>query len=184
MPGPAFDPNGSVRFDLKRGAASDVKGARLVLVPSSAVEAMEQSHPAAATQLGAELGRACGARVAGRLGGDSGVRNATLEVVVSHLAGELAVAGIGSVVIERWGRAMVIVVTNPSVSGDVFIGAVLAGAIRGATSRDVATASLGKHQGAMRFFVGSKNTADKVSDLVARGTSHGEVLASIQGGAA
>src|SRR5687767_663906 len=131
MPGPAFDPNHSVRFDLKRGAASDAKGARLVLVPTTAVEALEKSHPAAAAELGTELGRTCGARVAARLGGDSGVRNATLEVVVSHLAGELAVAGIGSVVIERWGRAMVLVVSHPCVesSRDAFIGAVLAGAI-------------------------------------------------------
>src|SRR5688572_33064897 len=184
MPGPAFDPNGSVRFDLKRGAASDARGARLVLVPSAAVEALEQSHPQAAAQLGTELGRSCGARVAARLGGDSGVRNATLEVVISHLAGELAVAGIGSVEIERWGRAMVLIVSNASVTGDGFVGAVLAGAISAATSRNVQTASLGKDKGAMRFFVGSQRTADKVRGLIGKGSSYGDVLASIQGGAA
>ena len=183
MPGPAFDPNGSVRFDLKRGAASDARGARLLLVPSAALEALGEAHPAAAAQLGTELGRACGERVAARLGGDSGVRNATLEVVVSHLAGELAIAGIGSVEIERWGRAMVLTVTNPSVAGDELLGAVLAGAISAATSREVATAALGKDGGAMRFFVGSKKTADKVRGLVSKGTSLGEALGSIQGGA-
>jgi len=181
MPGPAFDPNGSVRFDLKRGAASDARGARLVLVPSAALEALEQSHPAAAAQLGTELGRACGARVAARLGGDSGVRNATLEVVVSHLAGELAIAGIGSVEIERWGRAMVLNVHNASVSGNAFLGAVLAGALSAATSRDVATASVGRDKDKARFFVGKQKTADQVKSLVAKGTSLGDVLQGLQG---
>ncbi len=184
MPGPAFDPNGSVRFDLKRGAASDARGARLVLVPSAAVEALEQSHPAAAAQLGTDLGRACGARVAARLGGDSGVRNATLEVVISHLAGELAVAGIGSIEIERWGRAMLLVVKNASTSGDAFLGAVLAGAVSAATSRDVATALVEKNAGALRFFVGSRATADRVRGMAAKGTKLGDLMGSIQGGAA
>src|SRR5689334_6399623 len=110
MAGPAFDPNGALRFDLTRGAASDARGARLVVMPAAALEAVERTHGPAIAALGAELGKACGTRVATRLGGDGGVRNAQLEVVVSHLAGELAIAGIGAVHLERWGRAMVIVV--------------------------------------------------------------------------
>src|SRR5438132_13670003 len=109
MAGTAFDPNGSVRFDLKSGAASDAKGQRLVLWPSASVESLDSS---AQEKLGNDLGRACGARAAARLGGgDAGVRGAGLEHVVTHLAGELAVAGIGAVHVERWGRAMVFVVS-------------------------------------------------------------------------
>src|SRR5437016_11541558 len=98
MAGPSFDPNGSVRFDLKSGAASDAKGQRLVLVPSASVESLDED---AQQKLGNDLGRACGTRAAGRLGGDNGVRGAALENVVTHLAGELAVAGIGAVHVER-----------------------------------------------------------------------------------
>src|SRR5262245_62648796 len=97
MAGPAFDPSGAVRFDIKNGTAADAKGGRLLVVPCSAVDALERAGGDAVTVLGAEIGRACGARVAGRLGGDAGVRAAQLEVVVSHLAGELAVAGVGAV---------------------------------------------------------------------------------------
>ena len=35
-----FDPNGAVRFDLRTGAASDARGARLVLVPSEALASL------------------------------------------------------------------------------------------------------------------------------------------------
>src|SRR4051812_19181471 len=98
MAGPALDPQGARKFDLKSGAASDAKGQRLVLVPSSSVESLDE---AAQEKLGSDLGRACGARAAARLGGDNGVRGSALEQVVTHLAGELAVAGIGAVHVER-----------------------------------------------------------------------------------
>ncbi|HVH42255.1 MAG TPA: hypothetical protein VM925_07915, partial [Labilithrix sp.] len=106
MPGPAFDPTGAVRFDMKSGAASDARGGRLVLLPASALEALERTTPGALAHLGSEVGRACGRRLAASLGGESGVRASTLEAVVTHLAGELAIAGLGAVHLERWGRAM------------------------------------------------------------------------------
>ncbi len=182
MAGPAFDPNAAVRFDLKSGAATDARGARLLLVPAAALEALERAHPDAVTALGHEAGRACGAKVAVRLGGDAGVRAAQLEVVVSHLAGELAVGGFGAVHLERWGRAMVLVLANPGVASERFSGAVLAGALSAATGREVATASLGSEGGVTRFFVGSRATADRVAG-VAKSSGFAQALASIQGGA-
>jgi hypothetical protein len=181
MAGPAFDPSNAVRFDLKSGAASDGKGQRLVLVPSASVESLDTDAQA---KLGSDLGRACGARAATRLGGDAGVRAAPLEQVVTHLAGELAVAGIGAVHVERWGRAMVFVVTNPSVASDSFLAAALAGALGAVSGRDVAAAPLGRDRGAARYFLGSPATADKVRKLVAQGRSYAEVVAALQGGSA
>jgi hypothetical protein len=180
MAGPAFDPNGSVRFDLKTGAAADGKGQRLVLVPSASIESLD---PVAQERLGTDLGRACGARAASRLGGEGGVRNAALETVVSHLAGELAVAGLGVVHVERWGRAMIVVVTNPSVATDAFLGAALAGALGALSGRDVSTASVGRDRGTVRFFVGSVDTAERARSLVAQGKGHAEIVAALQGGA-
>lgn len=183
MAGPAFDPNGAVRFDLNRGAASDARGARLVVLPSSAIEALERSQAGAVAALGAELGRACGAKIASRLGGDGGVRNAQLEVVVSHLAGELAVSGVGAIHLERWGRAMICVVTNPSVSSDVFLGSVIGNAIGAASGREVVAAAVGRDGGESRFFIGTAKTAERVRGLVAQGKAFAEIVASIQGGA-
>jgi hypothetical protein len=57
-----FDPTGAVRFDLRSGSASDSRGARLVLVPSSALELLSSE---ALAKIGEQIGRACGSRVAG-----------------------------------------------------------------------------------------------------------------------
>jgi hypothetical protein len=184
MAGPAFDPSAAVRFDLRSGAASDARGARLLLVPSAALEGLERAHPEALALLGAEIGRACGARVAARLGGEAGVRGAQLEVVVSHLAGELAIAGVGAVHVERWGRAMVCVVTNPSLAREAFLGALLPGALSAAAGRELGAAALGREGKSIRFFVGAPATAARARGLVAEGKSHGDVVALLQGGAA
>lgn len=180
MAGPAFDPNGAVRFDLNRGAASDARGARLLVIPAAAVEAVERAHGPAVAALGAEVGKACGTKVAARLGGDGGVRNAQLEVVVSHLAGELAVAGVGAVHVERWGRAMVIVVVNTSLPSDAFLAGVLGGALGAASGREVAAAPLGKDGNAMRFLIGTQATADRVRGLVAQGKGFAEIVTALQ----
>lgn len=180
MAGPAFDPNGAVRFDLRSGAASDSRGNRLVLLPSAALAGLDAD---ALGRMGDVLGRACGARVAARLGGDAGVRGMSLEVAVSHLAGELAISGIGMMHVERWGRAMVAVVENPSVSDDAFVGAALGGALSAASGRTVAAASLGREAGRARFFLGSAATVSRVNALVAEGRAFADVIASIQGGA-
>lgn len=182
MASPAFDPNGAVRFDVKNGAASDARGARLVLVPASAIEALERTTPGALAQLGTEVGRACGSRVAARLGGDAGVRGATLETVVTHLAGELAIAGVGAVHLERWGRAMVVVVANPGVNSDAFLSAAIGGALHAAAGREVAVAPLGREGTTGRYFVGTPQTAMKAKSLVSQGKAWGEILAILQKG--
>lgn len=180
MPGPAFDPTGAVRFDMKRGAASDARGERLVLLPASALEALERSTPGAVAYLGLEMGRACGQRVAASLGGESGVRGSTLEAVITHLAGELALAGIGSVHLERWGKAMVLVVEHPGVSSDGFVGAALSGALGTATGRDISVAPLGRDGTTARYFVGTPQTVTKARSLMAQGQSWPDVLGLLQ----
>lgn len=175
-----FDPNGAVRFDLKRGSASDSRGARLVLVPSTALESLDAG---ALAQIGAQVGRACGARLAASLGGGDGVRATELSLVITHLAGELAIAGIGAVHVERWGRAMVAVVANPSIAHDAFVIAVLSGALSAASGRDVFAAALGRERGQARYFIGSSATSDRVRDLVGQGKGYAEVVATLQGGA-
>lgn len=178
MAGPHFDPNGAVRFDLRAGAASDSRGTRLVLIPSAALESLTSD---ALARIGRELGRTCGARVAQRLGGDGGVRAAQVEVFVAHIAGELAIAGVGAVHIERWGRALLVVVTNPSVADDAFVGAVLAGALSEASGRDVAAAALGRDGTTTRFFIGSPATASRAQTLAEQGKGYAEIVATLQG---
>jgi hypothetical protein len=176
-----FDPKGAVRFDLRSGSASDSRGERLVLVPSAVLEGLGKDVLA---NVGDQVGRACGARLAARLGGDSAVRAADLEIVVSHLAGELALAGVGAVHVERWGRAMIAVVTNPSVADDGFVGSVLAGALSTASGRDVSAAAIGHSSGARkesRYFLGSAKTVERARVLVGTGKDYAEIVAILQG---
>jgi hypothetical protein len=180
MASSAFDPNGAVHFDMSSGAASDARGTRLVLMPAAALEALERTTPGALAHLGSEVGKACGARVAARLGGDKAVRSSTLEIVVSHLAGELAIAGLGVAHLERWGRALVIVVTNAGVASDGFMNAALAGALLAATGREVAIAPIGKDGTTVRYFVGAPPTVVKARGLVSQGKSWGDILAALQ----
>lgn len=175
-----FDPNGAVRFDMSSGAASDARGTRLVLMPAAALEALERTTPGALAHLGSEVGKACGARVASRLGGDKAVREATLEVVVSQLAGELAIAGLGAVHLERWGRALVIVVDNAGVASDGFMNAALGGALVAATGREVAVAPIGKDGTTVRYFVGAPATVLRARGLVSQGKSCGDILTVLQ----
>ena len=184
MSEPAFDPNGAVRFDLKSGTASDGRGARLVLVPASALAAVEQQAPGALAALASAVGEGCGERVAARLGGEEGVRAATLELVVAHLAGELAIAGLGAIQLERWGRAMVLVVDGPAVESDAFVSSVLSGALAAATGRNVAIAALGSDGSRARYFVGAERTVDRVRAQVTEGAPWADVLRALQEGAA
>jgi hypothetical protein len=180
MPAPAFDAKGAVRFDLASGAASDTRGTRLVLLPAAALEALERTMPGALAHLGSELGRACGARVAARLGGDASVRTTDLEAVATHLAGELAIAGIGALSIERWGRALVLVIENPGVASDGFVGAALGGALVAASGREVAIAALGREGTKARYFVGAQSTVLKLRDLLSQGRSWSDALGLLQ----
>ena len=178
MADPSFDPSGAVRFDLRSGSASDSGGARLVLVPSAALDSLGED---ALEQIGSHIGKACGARVAARLGGDSGVRSSSLEVAIAHLAGELAIAGIGAIHIERWGRALVAVVGNASIANEVFLCAVVSSALAAASGREVSAASLGRQAGVVRLFVGSAATAARAGDLAKAGKPYAEIVASLQG---
>lgn len=179
MAEPAFDPEAAVRFDLSRGATADAGGARLVLVPASALGALDAASLAA---IGEGLGRACGERVASRLGGDGGVLASTVETVVSHLAGELAVAGVGAMHVERWGRALVVVLEGAAIDREAFISALLGAAMSSATGREVSAARLSSDGDTARYFLGSAATAERVRARVAVGASGAAILAELQGG--
>lgn len=182
MASSAFDPTGAVRFDMRAGAATDARGERLVLLPVRALAALESAHPAALALLGTEIGKAIGSKVASRIGGDAAVRAASLEIVVTHLAGELAVAGLGALHLERWGRALVCVLGNAP-SSDAFTGAALAAALGAATGRETSVTGLGREGAAARFFVGSAATVARVREAIVKGRPFAEVLSQVQGGA-
>jgi hypothetical protein len=179
---PRFDPSKAVRFDLTHGLVHlDGAGAR-VLVPADALLALAGAAGAdAGAALARALGAAMGRRVAARLG-DGGAASAPIEAVIEHLGGELALAGLGSLGLERWGRAAVLVVDeapfgDDGAGGDALLEGVLAAAVAAATQRDgVHALRLGRDGGRARFLLGGSAGTDKVRTWLADGIPWGEAL--------
>ena len=175
MPEPPFDPTGAVTFDLASGQVHLGGDAPLrVLVPADALAALSVAAGAQATAaLGEALGAPMGKRVARRLsagGGDA--RRSTIEAVVEHLGGELALAGLGTLGAERWGRALVLVVDQSpfGAAGDVLTAAVLQAALAAAGGQSVTCVPLSRDSARARHLVASNAGADKARSLLEAGT--------------
>lgn len=173
-----YNPSGSVSFDLVRGRVDC--GGDHVLVPADAlVDLCRSAGDEAVSDFGRRLGTAAGRRVAERLGDPSG---ATLEEVLEHLGGELALLGLGSLGLERWGRALVLTVDGGPFGAqlDRLLAAVLEGALQRAFGRDVHAAKLVRDDRQVRFLIASAASAGKVSEWLGAGLSYGDVLTRLQ----
>jgi hypothetical protein len=174
-----FDPSKAVTFDLTHGLVHlDGAGAR-VLVPADALLALAAAAGAgAATALARAMGTAMGRRVATRM--KEGAAAMAVEVAVEHLGGELALAGLGSLGLERWGRAAVLVVDQSpfGAGGDALLEGVLAAAVEEAAARrgGVHALHLGRDGVRARFLLGSQAGTDKVRAWLAEGIPWGEAL--------
>jgi hypothetical protein len=176
----SFDPTRAVEFDLPRGAVEG-SGERLLVVPATLLaELAHQVGGAAAVVAARAIGAACGTRAAARLGGAEGVRAASVEDALSHLAGELAVCGVGALRLERWGRALVVVVEHCAIADDACLEALVEGAIGAAVERDVRAATLAREAGEARVLVASEGAIERAKTGLASGGSWGDVLVRIQ----
>jgi len=177
------DVSGSVRFDLPSGTvrlADDEKG---LLVPAAVLSALVASAPAdARARIGRDLGAHLGRGVARRAGSARSLLEGGIEDALSLLAAELAVAGLGSCHLERWGKAMVVCVADSPLAGAAeFLAHVVEGALATATGRPLACTRLAE-DGVVRLLVSSEGTASRVRQWLSQGTSYGEALVRIQGG--
>jgi hypothetical protein len=167
-----------VSFDLVRGRVDC--GGDHVLVPADAlVDLCRSAGDEAVSDFGRRLGTAAGRRVADRLGDTS---SAALEEVLEHLGGELALLGLGSLGLERWGRALVLTVDGGPFGSqlDRLLGAVLEGALQRAFGRDVHAAKLMREDRQVRFLIASAAGVGKVSEWLGAGLSYGDVLTRLQ----
>ena len=187
MPEARFDPSKAVTFDLASGLVHIEGAPSRVLVPADALRALcDAAGGDAAAAFGAALGTPMGRRVASRFTegaagiGDS-VRKASIEAVVDHLGGEMAIAGLGSLTIERWGYALVLVVDHSPLegAGDRLLEAVLAGALEASTGQRVRTLSLGRDGTRARFLAAGSAAVEKARAWIEQGISWGEALARL-----
>ncbi len=178
-----FDPRGAVTFDVQRGAVNAAPEERVLLVGGDALdEACARLGADGTRALGLAMGRAAGARIASSLGGVGKVREASLDVVVTYLAGELSVRGVGLVTIERWGRAMVVAVENPACRNAELLAAIIEGAFGESTGRELGTATVGVGN-PVRVLLASPASASRARALHEAGNDFASVLTKLQEGA-
>lgn len=175
MPDLRFDPSKSVTFDLAHGLVHLEGAPARLLVPADALAALAAAAgPEAAAAFGRALGEAMGRRVAARLAAGE----AAVDVVVEHLGGELALVGLGSLGLERWGKALVLVVDQSPLGagGDRLLEAALAAAVEAAAGRHVHAVLLGREGVRARFLLGGEAGMVKVRTWLAEGASWGDAL--------
>jgi hypothetical protein len=129
--------------------------------------------------VGRALGSSIGKRIAARLGGADELRGASIERVITDIARELAVSGLGAVAIERWGRALVIAVDRPAVADLAFLASILEGVLEGASDTPVRCVSLGREGAIVRVLVASDSAIARARAMLNQGAAWGDVLARL-----
>ena len=187
------DLTSAVRFDLPRGAvhttASGLAGVddeRAVLVPVNALALALAGAPRNTVEaVGRGVGESIGKRAAGRFGGADGVRDAGVDSVVTSLAAEVALAGFGVLALERWGRALVLVLTSgPDFSAE-FYTPLLETALGTATSwrnRSSLSCTLLDVEDGARFLVSSATSAQQVRQWIESGIGWADAIRRLQQG--
>jgi hypothetical protein len=152
-----------------------------VVVPCDALLALCQgASEDAVRDFGRRLGTEAGRALQNRVGE---VWQASLETVVEHLGGELALMGLGSLGLERWGQALVLSFTHSPLgwAGDLLLGSVLEGAMQRGFGRDVVAIKLVRDADHVRFLLAGFDGADKVRNWLAQGVAWGDVLSRLAG---
>lgn len=186
MSEPTFDPLQSLQIDLSRGQLTLQGSSGRILVPTDGlIDLLAASSPEAISAFGAGMGTDIGRRIAERLG--SAIERATVELYLEHLGGELALAGLGSLSVERWGRAMVLCVEGLPDSEPLanLVQELIGAAIQRSLSRDVAVMRLSKFDGTVRMLIAGSHARAQVESWLASGISYGDILTRLhQPGAA
>lgn len=182
MAAPSFDPTHAVRFDLSRGSVRTHRDdGRVLLVPSAALDDLILSAtPAAVEAFGRALGAAIGRRAAASMGDPQG---ASVDVFVTHLAGEAAIAGVGALAVERWGRALVIVIEDSPLAGTL-LGPLVASALEVASGRRAWCTLLSRDDRVARVLAGSERAIGRVREWIASGIGWSEAVVKLHGGEA
>jgi hypothetical protein len=180
MTASSFDPTRAVRFDLARGSVR-TRGDdhRVLLVPAAALDELVLSAPAEAVEaLGRALGAAIGRRAAAQM---SDPQNASVESFVAQLAGEAAIAGVGALRVERWGRVLVVVIDDSPLVGTL-LAPIVASALEAATGRRAWCALLSRDDRVARILVGGERAVGRVQEWIASGVSWGDAVVKLHGG--
>jgi hypothetical protein len=178
---------GPVDFDLARGRVDTGGDHRVVLVPVPVLSEMAKlAGLESIKEIARSVGVSFGRRVAAKLGSGDGVTRSSLEGFVSSLASEIAVSGWGALRLERWGKALVLVVEHAPDLPTGALAALLEGAVEAAAAREVHAVALNGDGGnaaaggvARVLLVGAK-AAERARLWLAEGATERDVLGRLQ----
>lgn len=183
MAEPRFNPSHTVEFDFARGIVALGTSAPRVLLPADLLRDLVVAVPESArVDVGQRLGTELGRRVAERLG--STASETSIEGVVEHLGGEIALTGLGSLGLERWGRALVLTVAGSPLgaAGDELLARLVEGALQRLFGRETQAMLLGRTGPTARLLVVSPRTAGRVKGWLDGGVGWAEVLGRLHDG--
>ena len=117
-----------------------------------------------------------GRRIAERLG--ASIHQAPLKCSSIKLGGELALFGLGSLAVERWGMALVIAMQGATggKTGTALVSSVVSGALQRTMSRDTAVIELAQSDETLRLLVISKFAAPQVRQWLSENVTWGDVI--------
>ena len=174
-----FDPSYALEFDFGRGQIRMAKAGERVVIPCDALLALCQgASEHAVRDFGRRLGTEAGRVMNDRLGE---AWQASLETVLEHLGGELALMGLGSLGLERWGQALVLSFSHSPLggAGDLLLGSVLEGAMQRSFGRDTVAIKLMRDDQKVRFLMAGRAGAHKAGNWLAEGVPWAEVLSRL-----
>jgi hypothetical protein len=177
MTEPSFDPAQALKIDLSRGQLTLQGSSGRVLIPTEGlIELLGATSDNSVAAFGAGMGAEIGKRIADRLGAE--IHQASVELFLEHLGGELALTGLGSLSVERWGKALVLCVEGLKSEAclERVIASLLEAALQRSLSRDAAAILLSREGGSLRFLVAGRHARPKVEQWLASGVPYGDVL--------
>lgn len=178
MDTPTFDPTRAVVFDLNRGQVTLNGSAAVLVIPAEVLAQVCAGLDAPAIRhFGALLGKYAGDRVRARL---SSAPAASLEAMVDQLGGELSLAGLGSLVMERWGQALVVRIEGcPLARAEELMSAYVEAALLAAVAKEVTALVLERNASVFRLLLCNRTASAKVKGWLASGTSWGDALVAL-----
>ncbi len=186
--------DGTLTFDLAEGLVR-LGGEARILLPTSVLLAIVGAATTDVRRVwGQTLGTSIGHVATIRMKEEDfaaplALVDASPEAALSEIAAAWALAGLGGLGMERWGRALVMTIDNSPLGreGDEFLEGVLEGAIEKATRRQVHVMRLERSRTRSRFFVGNASAVAKVRAFMTDNASWTEALSKLHvasGGAA
>jgi len=180
MTEPRFDPTNSVNFDLGRGRV-EIHGEPQLLVSLDSLVELCQS---AGTSVQHAFGRAAGGQIGARVAkGLPTFSKSKPETALEHLGGVWATAGLGSLELERWGQALVLVCESVLPKElETLLSALLQGALESASGRNLDIVPLGWDGNKARLLVANATGGRRVRAWISAGVPWGEALRKLQEG--